>query len=129
MSKLVQAHAELLQSTWLKCFWLYRMRQREFFTFGMDVLLQLNLQETRDFFSSFFSLSDFHWQGFLSARLTLPQLIGFGLSLFVHASNAARANLLVKGLPGLVVMLARLVQLINYGPPRKVDANIDKVHC
>ena len=28
----------------------------------MDVLLQLNLAQTRAFFSSFFSLSDFHWQ-------------------------------------------------------------------
>ena len=39
-----------------------RLRQREFFTFGMDVLLQLDLAQTRAFFSSFFSLSDFHWQ-------------------------------------------------------------------
>jgi len=69
------------------------------------------IQETRDFFAAFFSLSAFHWQGFLSARLTFSQLIGFGLSLFQHASNPARLNLLVKGLPGLVVMLVRLVQI------------------
>ena len=43
---------------WLLC----RLRQREFFTFGMDVLLQLDLAETRQFFTAFFSLSDFHWQ-------------------------------------------------------------------
>lgn len=69
------------------------------------------VQETRDFFAAFFSLSAFHWQGFLSARLTFWELIGFGLSLFRHASNLARANLLIKGLPGLLVMLARLTRI------------------
>ena len=50
-----------------------RVRQRAFFVFGMDVLLKLDLAETREFFAAFFALSDFHWQGFLSARLTFPQ--------------------------------------------------------
>ena len=39
----------------------------------MDVLLKLDLAETRELFAAFFALSDFHWQGFLSARLTFPQ--------------------------------------------------------
>jgi lycopene beta-cyclase len=77
----------------------------------LQVLLKLNLAETRQFFAAFFSLSDFHWHGFLSSRLSFPQLIGFGLSLFAKSSNAARADLLIKGLPGLVVMLARLATL------------------
>jgi lycopene beta-cyclase len=34
------------------------------------------LQETRSFFNAFFSLSAFHWHGFLSARLGFTQLIG-----------------------------------------------------
>jgi lycopene beta-cyclase len=38
-----------------------RIRQRFFNTFGMDLLLSLDLSQTRDFFSAFFSLSDFHW--------------------------------------------------------------------
>jgi hypothetical protein len=76
----------------------------------MQVLLKLDLGETREFFSAFFSLSDFHWHGFLSSRLSFIQLIGFGLSLFVESSNVARVNLLQKGLPGLLVMLARLAQ-------------------
>ena len=63
----------------------------------MDVLLRLDLAETRQFFAAFFSLSEFHWRGFLSATLTFPQLIGFGLALFARSSNAARADLLVKG--------------------------------
>jgi len=44
------------------------------------------------------------------------QLIGFGLSLFAKLTNTARLNLLVKGLPGLAVMLAGLVRTIGYQP-------------
>ena len=76
-----------------------------------QVLLKLDLAETREFFAAFFALSDFHWHGFLSSRLSFLQLIGFGLSLFAKSSNAARANLLQKGLPGLLIMLARLATL------------------
>ncbi len=68
-------------------------------------------QETRDFFRSFFSLSAYHWQGFLSARLSFPELIAFGLSLFVNASNPARLNLLRMGVPGLVAMLIELARI------------------
>jgi lycopene beta-cyclase len=90
-----------------------RVRQREFFVFGMEVLLKLDLQETRQFFAAFFALSEFHWHGFLSSRLSFTELIGFGLSLFAKSSNAARADLLQKGLPGLVVMLARLAKTVG----------------
>jgi lycopene beta-cyclase len=80
----------------------------------MDVLLKLDLAETRQFFAAFFALSDRHWQGFLSARLSFPELIGFGLSLFAKSSNGARANLLVKGLPGLLGMLLGLTRTLGY---------------
>ncbi|KFM24907.1 Lycopene beta cyclase, chloroplastic [Auxenochlorella protothecoides] len=88
-----------------------RQRQREFFWFGMEILLKLDLHETRNFFSAFFSLSEHHWHGFLSARLTFTELIGFGLSLFAKSSSSARLGLIAKGLPGLVTMLARLTQI------------------
>ena len=91
-----------------------RIRQRAFFSFGMDVLLKLDLEETRQFFAAFFALSDRHWQGFLSARLSFLELIGFGLSLFAKSSNEARANLLLKGLPGLLGMLLGLLRTVGY---------------
>lgn len=92
---------------------LHRIRQREFFTFGMEVLLRLDLAETREFFAAFFSLSDFYWHGFLSARLTFGELIMFGLSLFWKSSNSARFNLIVKGTPGLIQMLVNLFRTIG----------------
>lgn len=88
-----------------------RLQQRAFFTFGQKILLELDLHETRDFFRSFFSLDYPSWTGFLSARLSFLELIGFGLKLFINASNPARLNLIRMGLPGLVVMLIELVKI------------------
>ena len=99
-------------AVWAAMWPVQRIRQREFFDFGMEVLLKLDLEETREFFSAFFSLSDFHWHGFLSSRLSFMELIAFGLSLFVHSSNKARLDLLQKGLPGLVRMLSRLAKTL-----------------
>jgi lycopene beta-cyclase len=104
---------------WATLWPLQRLRQREFFAFGMDVLLRLNLAETRQFFAAFFSLSDFHWQGFLSSRLSFGELIVFGLSLFAKSTNAARADLLVKGVPGLAAMLVGLARTVGAGPKRR----------
>lgn len=105
-----QQAAILTNNIWRSIWPKERLRQREFFTFGMDVLLKLDLAEIRQFFAAFFSLSDFHWQGFLSSRLSFPQLIGFGLALFAKSSNAARANLVFKGTPGLFGMAGGLIK-------------------
>lgn len=99
-----QEAAEMTSKIWKAIWPKERLRQREFFTFGMDVLLKLDLAETRQFFAAFFDLSDFHWQGFLSSRLSFPQLMTFGLALFANSSNQARANLVIKGTPGLFSM-------------------------
>ncbi|KAG2430978.1 hypothetical protein HYH02_013511 [Chlamydomonas schloesseri] len=100
-------------AVWAATWPMERIRQRAFFTFGMDVLLSLNLVQIREFFRAFFSLSDFHWHGFLSTRLSLPQLIVFGLTLFWKSSNQARMSLLQLGIPGLVVMLGGLAPTLN----------------
>lgn len=112
-----QMAAAIWQATWP----IERIQQRSFFTFGMDVLLSLNVYQTREFFEAFFTLSDFNWHGFLSTRLTLPQLIGFGLALFANASNSAKGNLLVQGAPGLIKMLIELAPTVSpsYYPASK----------
>ena len=92
-----------------------RLSQREFKNFGMEVLLTLDLRSTREFFSAFFSLSDYFWQGFLSSRLSLPELIVFGLSLFSKSSWEMRFSLVAKGLPGLIGMLTAIAK----GPDSK----------
>lgn len=109
--------SSMAEAVWQSLWPVERIRQRAFFTFGMDVLLSLNLKQTREFFAAFFTLSDFHWHGFLSTRLSFSQLIGFGVALFFNASNEARGNLLVQGVPGLIKMLLQLAPtLTTYYP-------------
>ncbi|GLI71151.1 hypothetical protein VaNZ11_016251 [Volvox africanus] len=100
-------------AVWHATWPLERIQQRAFLTFGMDVLLSLDLFQMREFFRAFFSLSSFHWHGFLSTRLSFPQLIVFGLSLFLKASNNARSTLLVRGVPGVLSMLVDLASTLK----------------
>jgi len=63
---------------------------REFYTFGMETLLKLDLNETRQFFDAFFELEPYYMQGFLSSNLTLNDIVWLSMSLFAHASNSSR---------------------------------------
>lgn len=69
---------------------------REFYTFGMETLLNLDLNGTKHFFEAFFDLKPHYWQGFLSSRLTSAELAWLCMSLFGHASNGSRFDILTK---------------------------------
>lgn len=101
---------ELSSEVWKDLWPIERRRQREFFCFGMDILLKLDLQGTRRFFDAFFDLEPRYWHGFLSSRLFLPELLFFGLSLFSHASNTCRLEIMAKGTLPLANMIGNLVQ-------------------
>ncbi|GAV81497.1 Lycopene_cycl domain-containing protein [Cephalotus follicularis] len=101
---------DLSAEVWKDLWPIERRRQREFFCFGMDILLKLDLQGTRRFFEAFFDLEPRYWHGFLSSRLFLPELLFFGLSLFSHASNTSRIEIMVKGTLPLVKMIKNLTQ-------------------
>uniref|UniRef100_A0A1D1XRG5 lycopene beta-cyclase n=2 Tax=Anthurium amnicola TaxID=1678845 RepID=A0A1D1XRG5_9ARAE len=101
---------KLSAEVWKDLWPIERRRQREFFCFGMDVLLKLDLEGTRRFFNAFFDLEPRYWHGFLSSRLFLPELIFFGLSLFSHASNTSRLEIMAKGTLPLVNMINNLVK-------------------
>ncbi|OVA04091.1 Lycopene cyclase-type [Macleaya cordata] len=100
---------ELSAGVWKDLWPIERRRQREFFCFGMDILLKLDLQGTRRFFDAFFDLEPHYWHGFLSSRLFFPEVIFFGLSLFAHASNASRIEIMSKGTVPLVKMINNLI--------------------
>nr|ALM30774.1 plastid lycopene beta-cyclase 1 [Bixa orellana]AMJ39480.1 lycopene beta-cyclase 1 [Bixa orellana] len=103
--------ADVLSEVVWKDLWpIERRRQREFFCFGMDILLKLDLQATRRFFDAFFNLEPRYWHGFLSSRLFLPDLLFFGLSLFSNASNTSRIEIMAKGTLPLVKMINNLIQ-------------------
>lgn len=100
---------ELSAEVWKRLWPIQRRRQREFFCFGMDILLKLDLQGTRRFFDAFFDLEPHYWHGFLSSRLFLPELLFFGLSLFSHASNRSRIEIMAKGTLPLANMVSNLI--------------------
>ncbi|XP_009146860.1 lycopene beta cyclase, chloroplastic [Brassica rapa] len=101
---------ELSAEVWRDLWPIERRRQREFFCFGMDILLKLDLDATRRFFDAFFDLEPRYWHGFLSSRLFLPDLVFFGLSLFSHASNTSRLEIMTKGTVPLAKMINNLVK-------------------
>ncbi|XP_057547651.1 lycopene beta cyclase, chloroplastic/chromoplastic-like [Amaranthus tricolor] len=109
-SKNSRVGIELSAGVWKELWPIERRRQREFFCFGMDILLKLDLPGTRRFFDAFFDLERVYWHGFLSSRLFLPELIIFGLSLFGHASNYSRLEILSKGTLPLINMINNLVK-------------------
>lgn len=78
---------------------------REFYSFGMETLLKLDLNGTRRFFDAFFDLDPYYWQGFLSSRLSFQELVLLSLSLFGHASSPSRFDIVTK----CPVPLAKLV--------------------
>lgn len=101
---------KLSEQVWKDLWPIERRRQREFFCFGMDILLKLDLRGTRRFFDAFFDLEPRYWHGFLSSRLFLPELIFFGLSLFAHASNTSRLEIMAKGTLPLANMIRNLIK-------------------
>ncbi|CAK9231967.1 unnamed protein product [Sphagnum troendelagicum] len=102
---------ELAAGVWEDLWPLDRQQQRAFFCFGMQVLLKLNLAGTRRFFYAFFDLEPYHWQGFLSSRLYIMELLGFGLALFKHATNTARAEIIAIGTIPLLNLIRELTQM------------------
>lgn len=90
-------------------------RRRAFFVFGMEVLLNLDLEGLRSFFSAFFALEDRLWQGFLSGWLTIPELFELGAKLFASASPRTKADLALHGLPRVAFLSRSLLSASRHG--------------
>lgn len=70
-----------------------RKRQRAFFLFGLELILQLDTPGIKDFFVTFFQLPEWLWKGFLGSKLSSVDLIWFALATFVIAPNTLRFQL------------------------------------
>ncbi|KAI4322441.1 hypothetical protein L6164_022137 [Bauhinia variegata] len=99
-----QLYAKVWNSLWPT----ERRFTREFYSFGMETLLKLDLKGTRCFFDAFFDLEPYYWQGFLSSRLSLVELARLSLSLFGHASNSSRFDIITKCPAPLARMMGNL---------------------
>ncbi|KAI8112904.1 hypothetical protein M9434_004224 [Picochlorum sp. BPE23] len=60
-------------------------RQASFHIFGMELLCQLDLLNTSDFFTTFFALPKNQWEGFLASKLSSVDLLVFALLTFAIA--------------------------------------------
>ena len=68
--------------------------QAAFHVFGMELLAQLDIQATNNFFSTFFRLPDHYWRGFLASSLTSRQLIAFAMWMMVRAPPSIQLKLM-----------------------------------
>ncbi|XP_031473635.1 lycopene epsilon cyclase, chloroplastic isoform X2 [Nymphaea colorata] len=74
-----------------------RKRQRAFFLFGLELILQFDVNGVREFFDTFFRLPEWLWKGFLGSKLSSIDLVWFALYMFVIAPNGMR-KLLIRHL-------------------------------
>ncbi|OVA10035.1 Lycopene cyclase-type [Macleaya cordata] len=100
--------SQMHQRVWNGLWPLERRSSREFYCFGMETLLKLDLKGTRRFFDAFFDLDPYYWQGFLSSRLNIRELGLLSMSLFGHASNSSRFDIVTKCPLPLVKMMGNL---------------------
>ncbi|MCO5597606.1 hypothetical protein L7F22_051686 [Adiantum nelumboides] len=70
-----------------------RKRQRAFFMFGLELILQLDVNGVRMFFNTFFQLPEWMWKGFLAANLSSAELVWFAIMTFFVAPNDLRYRL------------------------------------
>ena len=62
--------------------------------FGMELLAQLDIQATNNFFRTFFRLPDRYWRGFLASSLSSRQLIEFAMWMMVRAPPSIQLKLM-----------------------------------
>ncbi|KAL5728706.1 lycopene epsilon-cyclase [Ranunculus cassubicifolius] len=85
----VNISSEAWRTLWPK----ERKRQRAFFLFGLELILQQDIEEIRTFFRTFFRLPTWMWWGFLGSSLSSFDLVLFSLYMFVLAPNSLRMSL------------------------------------
>ena len=86
-----EASRQVWQALWTP----EKRRQASFHVFGMELLCQLNLRSTSDFFTTFFALPPFFWRGFLGSKLSSIDLLGFALTTFVLAPPNIKSQLVM----------------------------------
>lgn len=81
--------ARLWQALWTP----ERVRRRQLFCYGMEVLLTFDSARTQRFFEAFFEQPPVSWQGYLSGELSSGALAGVMLRLFGTAPMGLRVEL------------------------------------
>jgi lycopene cyclase-like protein len=90
--------AQLARAGWEALWPLPLRRKHALYQFGLEKLMRFSEAQLRAFFATFFSLPNPLWYGFLANTLSLPQLLGAMLQLFLKAPWSVRWGLIqMKG--------------------------------
>ena len=87
--------APLAQSGWLALWPVSLRRKHALYQFGLEKLMRFPEAQLRAFFATFFALPNALWYGFLANTLTLPELVGAMVHLFLKAPWGVRWGLML----------------------------------
>ncbi|CAD7696972.1 unnamed protein product [Ostreobium quekettii] len=71
-----------------------KRKQAAFHVFGMELLVNLDLASTNNFFKTFFRLPEYFWQGFLASKLSSVELLAFAAGMFLLAPLSTKYQLM-----------------------------------
>jgi lycopene cyclase-like protein len=86
--------AQLARVGWEALWPLPLRRKHALYQFGLEKLMRFSEAQLRAFFATFFSLPNPLWYGFLANTLSVPQLLGAMLQLFLRAPWDVRWGLI-----------------------------------
>jgi lycopene beta-cyclase len=84
-----------------------RLRQHALYRYGMEMLLGMDGDHLRAFFSTFFAQPQPRWSGFLSGTLSTPDLLAAMLHIFGASGPRTRLDLIRPALRGDLSTLLR----------------------
>ena len=87
-----------------------RVRARQLYLFGLEALLTLDSARTQDFFSAFFRLSPYAWQGYLSGTSGTASIVRTMTATFQRAPRGVKASLIRAALSTQGVHLLRTLR-------------------
>ena len=85
---------EISEAAWAHLWSQEKRRQAAFNLFGMELLMDMPLDDITVFFTTFFRLPSSLWSKFLSNKLNSMELLLFAMAMFVYAPNSLRIQLL-----------------------------------
>ena len=86
--------AEAASAGWQALWTEERLRKHYLYTFGLENLMAFKTRDLQQFFTTFFSLEQKQWAGFLADTSTLPEIVQAMLVLFGRTSNPVRWGLM-----------------------------------
>ncbi len=90
-----EANSLQISSAGWAALWPAELRRKQaLYQFGLEKLMRFEEQQLRDFFTSFFSLPNSQWYGFLTNTLSVRELVKAMVTMFINAPWNVRWGLM-----------------------------------